>query len=349
MRIAILMLLLALMSCNVVADDSRFAKLIDDCYKLIDDNKISELKRVIDENPNVIFPTKVSAISLLYHAFSEKNNEAAKLLIEKGALQLEHKHGNNPLCFAAMYGDVEIVKFVLSKSDEKYVNTMYLGLYPLHYAVLNNPKIVDLLIKSGARLGVKGVRGNTPLHYLVRLSPHGGSWAEKDKKSTSLILNAAKDKKKLISIENNAGYNVFHCACQYSGNNFDFVKYCIDNKLVDINTASSKSGKTALHIACYNGYTKIVDLLLANNAKVNIKSLDGRTPLHATCAWGYGNKEIIETLIKNGVEINAVDKKGKTALDYAIWQKKDDWAQILREHGAKTAKELNNPSSPNKN
>ncbi len=88
MRIAILMLLLALMSCNVVADDSRFAKLIDDCYKLIDDNKISELKRVIDENPNVIFPTKVSAISLLYHAFSEKIMKLQNCLSKKGLCNL---------------------------------------------------------------------------------------------------------------------------------------------------------------------------------------------------------------------------------------------------------------------
>ena len=340
MRIAKFMMLLVILPCNILADNPHFSKLVGDCFKLIDDNKISELKRVIEGNPNLLFPTKVNEISLLYHAFSVKNNEAVKLLADKGALQIEYNHGNNPLCWAAMYGDVEIVKLVLSKSDKKYVNTMWRGLYPIHYGAMNNPEIVDLLVKSGARLDVKDPRGNIPLYYLVRLSPNGGSWAEKDKKSTSLILNAAKDKKKLISIENNAGYNVFHCACQYCGNNPDFIKYCIDNKLIDINIASSKNGKTALHIACYNGYTRIVNLLLTNNAKVNIKSLDGRTPLHATCAWGYGNKEIIETLIKNGVEINAVDKKGKTALDYAIVNKKEDWIKILREHGAKTGKEL---------
>lgn len=47
-------------------------------------------------------------------------------------------------------------------------------------------------------------------------------------------------------------------------------------------------------------------LLLQNNADVNIKDLDGWTPLHAASHWGQ--KEAVELLVENMADMEAKNK-----------------------------------------
>ena len=59
----------------------------------------------------------------------------------------------------------------------------------------------------------------------------------------------------------------------------------------------------------------------------------------AFSAYG-GHNEIIELLIEKGVRLNAVSIKGKTPIDLAKGNIKNDTADLLRKHGAKTSEEL---------
>ena len=43
------------------------------------------------------------------------------------------------------------------------------------------------------------------------------------------------------------------------------------------------TGRASIHYACSKGYTEIVQLLLANGGKVNLKDRFGGTPLHRAC------------------------------------------------------------------
>ncbi|MDP6679982.1 MAG: ankyrin repeat domain-containing protein, partial [Verrucomicrobiota bacterium] len=64
----------------------------------------------------------------------------------------------------------------------------------------------------------------------------------------------------------------------------------------------------------------------------------GMTPLHWV-AFG-GKNEIVELLILNGADVNAMNNDGDTPLDFAIKFKNTETTELLRKHGAKTVEEL---------
>ncbi len=102
----------------------------------------------------------------------------------------------------------------------------------------------------------------------------------------------------------------------------------------DVN-AKTKSGWTALHLTAWKGHPETVKLLLAAGAEVNAKAKDGWTPLH--WATRRGKTETVKLLLAAGAEVNAKDKDGNTPLDFAV----EEMRQLLREHGARTRRELN--------
>lgn len=54
-------------------------------------------------------------------------------------------------------------------------------------------------------------------------------------------------------------------------------------------------GQTALHIACASGFTDVVEILIKNHARVNIKDIVGRTPLYF--ATKNNNYEIVQVFL----------------------------------------------------
>ena len=90
---------------------------------------------------------------------------------------------------------------------------------------------------------------------------------------------------------------------------------------VDVN-GTDQYGDTALHYACYLGYSDIVSVLLNHpNIRVDIRNNYGSTPLHYACQYSY--VDIVNLLISLVVNkypnemctyINMMDKFGTTAL-----------------------------------
>jgi len=111
--------------------------------------------------------------------------------------------------------------------------------------------------------------------------------------------------------------------------------------------AKNNLGGTPLHEAAASGHKEIAELLIAKDADVNV-NMGGWTPLHLAADGGH--TEIAELLIVKGADVNAKDKNGEKPLDGAEEVNQDDspevkaakkeTADLLRKHGAKTAKEL---------
>ena len=94
---------------------------------------------------------------------------------------------------------------------------------------------------------------------------------------------------------------------------------------------------TPLHHAALHGQKETIEILIAEDAEVNVWARIN-TPLHY--AVQYGEKEIAELFISKGAHVNPKDYGPKTPLDRAVAFNQPEIADLLRKHGAKTAEEL---------
>jgi ankyrin repeat protein len=146
------------------------------------------------------------------------------------------------------------------------------------------------------------------------------------KNDVDRIRMLLKNKPELIDCKTDVGTSPLHWTA--SGGAVDAMELLISEG-ADINCRDNL-GLTPLHLARSQN---VAGLLISYGAGIDAKSDYERAPLH--CAVGSGNTEVAEFLISRGADINAVNKKGETALDVAKKFRKNELINILYAHGAK--------------
>lgn len=118
-------------------------------------------------------------------------------------------------------------------------------------------------------------------------------------------------------------------------------------------TARTTMGDTVLHRAVGSGHYEIVRLLLEKGADLSATDDSGSSPLHLAVSWYpvfvtvtgiyMGNPNQFERhhyqasmlcLLNQGADVNAIDKRGATALHNACYQNQLLSARLLLDHGA---------------
>ena len=84
-----------------------------------------------------------------------------------------------------------------------------------------------------------------------------------------------------------------------------------------------------IHLATANGHLRVIQTLLKDNVNVDSVDKDGMTPLHI--AASLGKVEIVRLLLSHGANVHAVDKDGWTPLSLT-WT--DEVVDLLRDYGA---------------
>jgi ankyrin repeat protein len=113
---------------------------------------------------------------------------------------------------------------------------------------------------------------------------------------------------------------------------FDVVRNIVEKRLCDID-ATSRSGYTALHDALLKGHRDVVHLLLEHGATCG--SVDD-----LCAASRAGLLEIVCDIVDTGVDVNATNRSGWTALQLALCHKHRRVADFLLVRGATCALDI---------
>lgn len=108
-------------------------------------------------------------------------------------------------------------------------------------------------------------------------------------------------------------------------NNYDVVEFLLD-KVKNIDYASNMG--TALMAASVKNNLQIVKILLERGANPNITDKNGTSALHY--ATNFKLYDIATLLIQYNANVELIDMRKKTALDYAIIADDDKMIQILK-------------------
>ncbi|CAL9181883.1 unnamed protein product [Musa hybrid cultivar] len=150
----------------------------------------------------------------------------------------------------------------------------------------------------------------------------------------------------LAKIARNNGKTVLHSAARMG--HVNVVKSLLD-KDPRIGLRTDKKGQTAFHMAVKGQNVEMVmELLKPDPSIINLEDNKGNKPLHIATRKGNPKASyyilkfnlIVQALISvEGIDINAVNRAGETALSIAEKCENEEIAAILREFGAVVAKE----------
>ena len=217
-----------------------------------------------------------------------------------------HISGETPLHLACeLTGSSSAANFLLTHPDIDIYQVNDHGFNALHiackYGQLEIAK--NILAMDNTLISQRNEihNGNTPIHYAID--------SLKVDTSHPMLINMDGTQRKY----------------------FELAKYLLSLPSLNVNT-QGYDGMAPLHVACQNGLLnhepnrrEAIQLLLAHpDIRVNICNATNATPLHLACQLGNHfrkHNEIVaaETLLNaEGIDIDAKDSHGNTAMDYAM-------------------------------
>lgn len=262
------------------------------------------------------------------------------------------------LHMAARAGDIFSIRYLLEHGCDIEARDS-LQRTPLMLACASaKPEVVEELIRHGAKMDAKGEYEQPLIFYACR---------NRDVRVLQLLLTKGQ---KLTDIRPCFYYaNAFELACDCY--NIPIARYLIEQGevkdldaalfivslkykeplfeltelLLDKGASSNARASNAragyyeqqppiLSAVCSSGNVKTAELLLSRGAKIDAQDDALDTALHEACSGNHENP-CVDLLLKHGAKIDLANKRGYTALDIAIINKRNETVRLLQAAGAK--------------
>ncbi len=280
-----------------------------------------------------------------------------KALVETdhGLLEAKTGAGKTPLHFAAEGGRTEVVLYLLDKGAEINARNAE-SETPLHYAAgYGHMDVINLLLERGADVNARSSQGDTPLHYVrfngfipvaQALLDHGADAGARNGQGDTLLVAAfSRGRRDLIDlllsrgavVDARGGESLKLLALAVERGQKDLVEMLL-SKGVEVK-AEGESGNRLLHAAAAMRNREITALLLDGGADVTGLSPSGGTLLHSAAQGG--DIDLARSILAGKkIDLNAVDKLGRTALQIGEDWGNETFSEVLRAAGArKTVRE----------
>lgn len=275
-------------------------------------------------------PDATGRTALMYAALANQPR-ACRYLIKGGAnVNARDENGNTALLLTAMRGNADVCK-VLLKADSNVDGADRLGRSAVHWgAKCRSPSFLEAFLPAAFRTLVnrKDDEQLTPLHWaaISNHAPH-----------TRLLLAHQCDP----SIGDGDQRTPLHYAI--SRGNLEVAEMLLSSRPELVNVQDS-SGRSALHVACGEGSTDSVMMLLRVPG-VNVAMADCRltTPLH----WASvcNRPDVCEALVESGAPLAARDMQGLTPIHYAHKKGHTECVSVLHQYATMQAQAQSRPTT----
>jgi len=251
---------------------------------------------------------------------------------------------------------VSLLSVSLLLACDPHVDSIYLGQDEAE--ILGDVSSGDIdavkeFLDDGGKVNLQDEPGMTPLHHAVN-----SDWKGKNFEMIKFLIDRGANAKAI----DDTHHTPLHLA-----SNKETAELLIDSG-ADVNAKTQRTGETPLYAAArnaaqgasksYDVYLSLTKLLIAKGADPNMKlksgsmiednephrAKAGETALHAV-ARSISQKhasEVCELLLTNGAKVNELNDKGQTPLDEALANERKQTAETLRNHGAKSVKQMEN-------
>ena len=270
-----------------------------------------------------------------------------RLLVEYGAdANTRSEDNTTPLHLASKHGEVEVARVLLNHGaivDAKDNR----GWSPIHQSVTadnwvgsDRLAVARLLLENNVDVNAQDENHETPLHLACNLG----------RLDFALVLM---DHSAIVDAKNKQGRTPLHdISCGNSNTRFglkDIVQVLLERG-ANAN-ARDEDNATPLHLACSGSVLELVPVLLDGGANPSAKDNLGQTPLHRllrkSCVCTREDCLVfVHLLLKHGVDINAEDEGGATALHLAFNHYEPEVGPVLLAHGANPNAENNLGETP---
>ena len=258
--------------------------------------------------------------------------------------------GRTALHIAAFANDIEFVKSLIAAGANVNAVDNYGYTTLLLAAFYGHAEVAKMLIAAGANVNLASNVGNTALHVAAYYED-----AEVAAEVVKMLIAAGAN----VNAASNKGVPVLHVAATYG--NAEVVKVLIAAG-ANVNAANNY-GATALYVATEQGHAEVVRILKAAGANVNaeeerqaaarvaeeqrqaaeeakrkaeeqrqadaIKAESERLENNLRVYAREGKLSEVRRLIADGVNVNAADNNGGTALHYAAIFGQSEVAKVL--------------------
>jgi ankyrin repeat protein len=262
--------------------------------------------------------------SVFFKAVKEGNEgEVARLLDDDPALLEKADHeGFTPFLLAAEHGQLGVMELLIRRGADTSAASMS-GYTALHVVAWGGQEqAAAFLLGQGAQSTRRGNDGSTPF-MLACWRGHLGV-------VRVLVQQLGKQE---LEATNKGGQTALHAAA--SCGNKEIVSFLLGQGALP--SSRDKNGTTPLMLACEEGQTGMVNVLLQHVGPEALRETNehGLTALHCAALWGHG--ETVTFLLGQGAQANSRDEDGTTPFMMACQQGHMGVVKVLLQHMGKQA------------
>ena len=191
------------------------------------------------------------------------------------------------------------------------------GLTPLHYAVLTGSEVmVNFFLENGANVNGLSQYNETPLHLALKQNIYGPEWRLGHEDNWNAPHFRIEDAMDTIRLDNDNEEEYLQTQEWVEAQRLKVFDSLLNNADTDF-TCKDIFNMGPLHCVRYGTRSSksFLERLLIKGTPIDLRNSQGQTALHLACLErDFG---AIESLVKRGASIVAIDAVGLNALHYA--------------------------------